>query len=68
METTAPVDAAQLGQLAQLFRVGGRGGGGFGGAGGAPLVDTGDYLVTLNVGGQRLKQVLRVQRVVGDNP
>ena len=69
METTAPVDAAQLGQLAQLFRVGGRGGGGgFGGAGGAPLVDTGDYLVTLNVGGQRLKQVLRVQRVVGDRP
>ncbi|MCY7379351.1 MAG: hypothetical protein LH467_08465 [Gemmatimonadaceae bacterium] len=67
-ETTAPVDAAQLGQLAQLFRVGGRGGGGFGGAGGAPLVDTGDYLVTLSVGGQRLKQVLRVQRVIGTNP
>ncbi|MEO7714349.1 MAG: hypothetical protein ABIV10_15665 [Gemmatimonadaceae bacterium] len=69
-ETTAPVDAAQLGQLAQLFRVGGRGGGGggFGGAGGAPLVDTGDYLVTLSVGGQRLKQVLRVQRVIGTSP
>ena len=69
-ETTAPMDAAQLGQLAQLFRVGGRGGGGggFGGAGGAPLVDTGDYLVTLSVGGQRLKQVLRVQRVAGSSP
>ena len=69
-ETAAPMDAAQLGQLAQLFRVGGRGGGGggFGGAGGAPLVDTGDYLVTLSVGGQRLKQVLRVQRVAGSSP
>ncbi len=65
-EPAAP-DMGQLGQLAGLFG-GGRGGGGFGGGrggGGAPLVGTGDYLVTLTVGGEKLKQVLRVERLPG---
>jgi hypothetical protein len=55
---------------------GGRGGGGgfgnlfgFGGggrgAGQAPVVNTGDYLVTLTVGGRTYKQVLRVERMSG---
>ena len=56
---------------------GGRGGGGggfgalFGGGGGgrggaqAPVVNTGDYLVTLMVGGKSYKQVLRVERMSG---
>ena len=43
---------------------GGRGGGGFGGAG-ATLANTGDYLVTLSVGGQTYKQTFRVERVSG---
>ncbi len=46
--------------------VGGRGGGGggFGGAG-ANMANTGDYLVTMTVGGQTFKQTLRVERVSG---
>jgi photosystem II stability/assembly factor-like uncharacterized protein len=51
---------------------GGRGGfGGFGGGGGTFTAGTGDYLVTLVVNGQTLKQTLRVERVSGsgdDNP
>ncbi|HKW09991.1 MAG TPA: hypothetical protein VJO33_06400, partial [Gemmatimonadaceae bacterium] len=53
----------------------GGGGGGFGnlfgfggggrGAGQAPVVNTGDYLVTLTVGGRTYKQVLRVERMSG---
>ncbi len=47
----------------------GRGGGGFGGFGGrgaqAPVVASGDYLVTLTVGGKTYKQLLRVERVSG---
>jgi hypothetical protein len=43
---------------------GGRGGGGGGGPA-TPVVDTGDYLVTLRVGGQTQRQVLRVERVSG---
>ncbi|HWH52750.1 MAG TPA: hypothetical protein VN651_14470 [Gemmatimonadaceae bacterium] len=43
---------------------GGRGGGGFGGPG-ATLASTGDYLVTLTVGGQSYKQTFRVERVSG---
>ncbi len=39
------------------------GGGGFGG--GAPLVATGDYLVTLTVGGQSQSKLLRVERIGG---
>ena len=54
---------------------GGRGGGGgfgalFGGGGGrggsqAPVVNTGDYLVTLTVGGRTYRQLLRVERMSG---
>jgi photosystem II stability/assembly factor-like uncharacterized protein len=47
---------------------GGRGGGGGGGRGGAPgafMANTGEYLVTLKVGDQTLRQVLRVERVSG---
>jgi hypothetical protein len=44
---------------------GGRGGGGGGGRGarGAVVAATGEYLVTMTVGGQTYKQVLRVERV-----
>ena len=67
-------DAGQLGQIAQLFRTGGAGGGaggggsgagGGGGRGAVPLVNTGDYLVTLTVGGERQKQILHVERLPG---
>ena len=62
----AAPDASQLGQLAALFRPAGGGGGGFGGGGGqAPLVDTGDYLITITIGGEKVKQVLRVERLPG---
>lgn len=44
----------------QMFFGGGRRGGGGGG-----LVGTGDYLVSITVGGQTYKQVLRVERVSG---
>jgi hypothetical protein len=47
----------------RLIRPPGQGGGGFGSQRLAPLVATGDYLVTLEVGGQRHRQVLRVERV-----
>jgi hypothetical protein len=43
----------------------GGGGGGFGGRGQAPEVASGDYLVTLTVGGKTYKQTLRVERVNG---
>ena len=43
---------------------GGRGFGG-GGGGGASLAATGDYLVTLTIGGQQYRQVLRVERMSG---
>jgi hypothetical protein len=42
-----------------MFGGGGRRGGGGG------LVGTGDYLVSITVGGQTLKQVLHVERVSG---
>ena len=42
---------------------GGEGGGGFGGARQGNLVDAGDYLVTLNAGGQTMRQVVHVERV-----
>jgi hypothetical protein len=48
--------------------VGGRGGGGGGfGGGGANIANTGDYLVTMVVGGQTYKQTFRVERVSGDD-
>jgi hypothetical protein len=61
-------------EFARLLRppgqAGGRGGFGFGGFGGgrggqAPTVNSGDYLVTLTVGGKTFKQLLRVERVSG---
>ncbi len=63
-EASATPDAGQLGQIARLFRPAG-GGGGFGGRAGAPLVNTGDYLVTITSGNQRVRQVLHVERLVG---
>jgi len=50
--------------------VGGRGGfGGFGGGRGGlgSLANTGDYLVTMTVNGQKLRQTFRVERVSGDD-
>ena len=41
---------------------GGRGGGGGRGFGGAELAPTGDYLVTLTIGGQTYKQTFRVEQ------
>lgn len=41
---------------------GGGGGGGFGGGGGAPTVEPGDYLVVLDIGGQKLTRKLRVEK------
>jgi hypothetical protein len=48
-------------------RGGGRGGrgGGFGFGGQAPTVNSGDYLVTLKVGGKTYSQLLRVERMSG---
>ena len=45
---------------------GGRGGGGGGGGGGAPTVSPGDYLVTVRVGDQVGKTVIRVERSDSD--
>jgi hypothetical protein len=56
-------------ELQQLLRPPGQGGGRGGGGGGrgaqAPVVASGDYLVTLTVGGKTYKQLLRVERVSG---
>ena len=41
----------------------GGGGGGFGGARAGNLVDPGDYMVTITVGGQVMRQVVHVERV-----
>ena len=45
----------------------GGGGGGFGGGGG-PVAETGEYLVTLDVGGRQYRQVLKVVAVPGGAP
>jgi hypothetical protein len=46
-----------------LSRLGIGGGGGFGGFGGGQnLVDEGDYLISMTVGGTTLSQVLRVEK------
>ncbi len=65
-----PPDQQQL--ISVLQAVAGRsgmamffGGGGRRGGGGGGLVGTGDYLVSITVGGQTYKQVLRVERVSG---
>jgi photosystem II stability/assembly factor-like uncharacterized protein len=44
---------------------GGGGGGGFGGGGGGTIANTGDYSVSMTVGGQTYKQTFRVERVSG---
>ena len=61
-----PVDPTLMREVAQLIRqpgssypVGGRGGRN------APLVGTGDYLVTMTVGGQLQRQTVHVQRMPG---
>jgi len=43
--------------------MGGGGGGGFGG--GVPVAEPGEYLVSMTVDGQTLRQTLRVERTVG---
>jgi hypothetical protein len=64
VETLDPDLAQDFVRLTRLpGQGGGGGGGGFGGQRQAPIVATGDYLVTLEVGGQRHRQVLRVERV-----
>jgi photosystem II stability/assembly factor-like uncharacterized protein len=64
-EGAAPPDQNQL---FGIFRaLGGTfgGGGGRRGGGGGSLVNTGDYLVTITIGGQAQKTLLRVERVSG---
>ena len=62
---TAGIDPSELREIAQLFRpAGSRGFGGFG-RGGAPVVGTGDYLVTMTVDGKQFRQVLHVERLRG---
>jgi hypothetical protein len=74
MLNSFPGGAQEFGELLRPpGQRGGRGGGGFGGLFGfgggrgnqAPVVNTGDYLVTLQVGGRTYKQVLRVERMSG---
>jgi hypothetical protein len=60
-----PGGAQELQQLLQPPGQGRQRGGGFGRGGQAPVVASGDYLVTLTVGGKTYKQVLRVERVSG---
>ncbi len=69
-----PIDPDQAQEILGALRASGAnvggfggGGGGGGGRGGPPLVASGDYLVTLTVGGKTMKQVLRVERVSGGN-
>jgi len=58
------VDPATLNDIARLFRgPGGRGGAAP--AAGAPIVNAGDYLVTMVAGGERRRQVIRVERLPG---
>ncbi|NUQ93297.1 MAG: hypothetical protein HOQ26_10375, partial [Gemmatimonadaceae bacterium] len=56
------IDRDLLGEVfTAMRRAGIQTGGGFG-RGGPPPVESGDYLVTLVAGGQKLQQVLRVER------
>jgi hypothetical protein len=65
-ESQGGVDQSELRDIAQLFRApGSRGGFGGFGRGGAPLVGTGDYLVTMTVDGKKYTQVLHVERLRG---
>jgi len=59
-ENLRPAEATTMGPGGP----GGEGGGGFFGGGRAGnLVDPGDYAVTINVGGQSLRQIVHVERV-----
>jgi hypothetical protein len=52
--------------MTAVRRAMGRGfGGGGGGRGGAPTVNTGDFLVSITVGDETMRHVLRVERVSG---
>ena len=63
-----PIDQAVLGEIFTALRSSGAlPGGGFGRRNQAPLVETGDYLVTITANGQTMKQVLRVDRVSGSD-
>jgi hypothetical protein len=54
---------APVGGAAGATGEGGGGGGFFGGARTGNLVDPGDYMVTVNAGGQTMRQVVHVERV-----
>ncbi|MEO6443693.1 MAG: glycosyl hydrolase [Gemmatimonadaceae bacterium] len=62
-------DPSQAFQIIQLLNPRGGGGGGFNLPGGprtqAPIVEPGDYLVSITVNGKTLKQKLRVERASG---
>jgi len=61
-----PIDQAVLSEVFTALRSSGAlQGGGFGRRNQAPLVETGDYLVSITANGQTMKQVLRVDRVSG---
>ena len=65
-----PIEAiwAIIGMSPPTLGGGGRGGGGgfgFGGGGGGSIANTGDYSVSMTVGGQTYKQTFRVERVSG---
>ena len=61
----APIDPAVLSEVFQALRSSGAIQGGFGRRNQNPLVETGDYLVTVTANGQTMRQVLRVDRVSG---
>jgi len=58
------MDQSQLFDIMRAIGMTGGGGGGFGG-GGIPIAETGDYLVSITVDGQTMKQPLRVERLAG---
>jgi photosystem II stability/assembly factor-like uncharacterized protein len=70
-EAAAPglPDQETMQEIMRALRQPGQRGGGFGGFGGgggqAPIVSTGDYLVSITVDGQTERRVLRVERVRG---
>ena len=61
----ASVDQSTLFEIARLLRPAGQGFGAGNGRGAAPIVAPGEYLVTLVAGTERLRQVLRVERLPG---
>ena len=61
----ASVDQSTLFEIARLLRPAGQGLGAGNGRGAAPIVAPGEYLVTLVAGTERLRQVLRVERLPG---